>query len=56
MPARAPVASAAQLRVATTLMPAASSASGFSPAARRFRPMLVERKIQTSRPAKAKPK
>ncbi len=31
-----------------TLTPAASSASGFSPAARRLSPTFVERKIQAS--------
>ena len=38
----------AKLRVAMTLTPAASSASGFSPAARRFRPTFVDRKIQAT--------
>src|SRR5689334_14094470 len=54
-PARALVVSAAQLRVATTLTPAASSASGFSPAALRLRPILVFLNTHASRPANANP-
>src|SRR5437763_11704256 len=55
-PASAPVLIAAQLRVAITLTPAASSASGFSPAALRLRPMLVFLKTHTRSTAKANPR
>ena len=47
-PAIAPANRTAQVRVPVTLTPAASSAAGLSPAARRLSPQYVRRSIQAT--------
>ena len=51
----APANSTAQLRVARTLTPAASSAAGLSPAARTLSPRWVRRIIQATTTIKIRP-